>query len=97
MCFISCTPSDDDKTPVIFSSFNEGTMSARIFELKVDSTFRFWRDVGFKEDEVNGTWRLVNDTFNLYTRQIEMQKVGRLYVQKKFWMGYPFISRNFDA
>ena len=62
----ACSPEDDDKTKVIFSSFNKGSFSVRIFELKVDSTFRYYRNVHGNTTDVNGYWTMEKDTFNLY-------------------------------
>jgi hypothetical protein len=94
LSFISCTPWDDDDTPLIFSSYNEGAFSIGIFEVKIDSTFRFWRNLHSREDEINGTWELNNDTFDLF---VSDNKVGRLYFQKRYRNGIPYYAPHFNC
>jgi hypothetical protein len=97
LSFISCTPSDDDDTPLIFSSYNEGAFSIGIFEVKIDSTFRFWRNLHSREDEINGTWELNNDTFDLFVSDNKEKKGGRLYLQKRYRNGIPYYAPHFNC
>ena len=92
-----CSPSDDDGTSVIFSMYAEGAMSAGIFEVKTDSTFRYWKGSLFKNEEINGTWTISNDTFDLFVSDHNERKIGRLYIQKRYYNGLPHYKPQFKC
>ena len=72
-------PQDDDLTPVIISSYNEGNFSIRIFELKTDSTFRYWRNLG-KIYNTHGYWVRKADTFFLYNNDLDSVFYGKIFL-----------------
>lgn len=79
---LSCTPpKDDDPTPVLMSAYNEGSFSIRIFELKVDSTFRYERHLSGTDYDTRGAWSVVNDTFVLHAKDDLEYTYGRIVVQ----------------
>lgn len=92
----ACSPEDDDKTKVIFSSFNKGSFSVRIFELKVDSTFRYYRNVHGNTTDVNGYWTMEKDTFNLYHKNTP-KTLGALYHKKEYKNGIPTYGPYFQC
>lgn len=63
-----CNSAAKDKrnTPSIFSAHYEGTFSTRTFELKIDSTFKFSRNLSGNRYIVDGVWTKQNDTFFLH-------------------------------
>jgi hypothetical protein len=72
---------DDDETPLIFSGFADNTFSIRIFELKTDSKFKYWRNVHFNKFIVEGFWLSRNDTFYLINKVNE--NYGKIYFENK--------------
>lgn len=56
------------KVKTIISTYREGTFSIRTFELKTDSTFRFYRDVHWNEFWVEGVWEKKKDTYKLFKK-----------------------------
>ena len=74
-------PKDDDPTAVIMSAYNESTFSLRMFELKVDSTFRYQRLLDLEDFDTHGSWKAVSDTFVLFSSSDPNHTYGRIVAQ----------------